>query len=579
MTPNAEFITDGIASSGALCRAILRRHIRAVVPGTLLRANHQVMEALVPVVVGQVIDHGIARGDSLTFLGWLAVLVVNFVLLSGSWFFGARILERAGFTAEHQLRTAIARRVLDPAGGVDRDRLPGELLSIATSDAQRTSWILDLVAAASGAIAALLVATLVLLRISLPLGLLVLAGSVPLLALIQALGRLVHRVAEREQAQAAYAAGLANDFVNGLRVLKGFGGAPAAIARYREASRASLRANLRSATVQSAYDGASLLLTGAFLALVAYVGARLAADGHISIGDLIAALGLTQFLVGPMWRIAYVGSELAQIRASAARVVAVLAAPPAVVAPAAALSRDPTPSTPGGFSLRDVHCGTLRGVTFDVKPGEFVGIVAAEQSDGDALVALLGRTADPASGELLLDETPLTAIPLPELRRRVLVSPHNAYIFSGTLWDSVTASAPVPSDDPDGIAPVVEASSLGDVIATLPEGLTSAISEGGQSLSGGQRQRLALARALAADTPVLVLHEPATAVDSVTEARIARGIRALRAGHTTIVVTTSPSLLATADRIVVIDDGRVTDIAAHRELVAASGRYRALVLA
>lgn len=575
MTPNDELTVQGIASSGGLLRAILRRHIRSVVPGTLLRANHQVMEALVPVVVGQVIDHAIGPSDGMSFIAWIAVLAVTFVLLSGSWFFGARILDRAGLTVEHELRIALARRVLDPTGGADRDRLPGELLSIATSDAQRTSWVLDMVAAASGAVAALLVATIVLLRISLPLGLLVLLGSVPVLVLIQFLGRIVHRRSEHEQAQAAYAAGLANDFVNGLRVLKGFGGATAAIARYREASRASLRATLRSASIEAMYDGASLLLTGAFLALVAYTGARLAADGHISIGDLIAALGLTQFLVGPMYRIAWVGSEIARVRASAGRVLAILVAPPVVSAPAGGAGD----GAPGGgtLMLRNVRGGTLRDVSFDVHPGELVGVVTADQPDGDALVAFLARTAEPAGGTILLDGTPLPAIPLPELRRRLLVSPHDAYLFSGTLRDTVMALAPG-GPATDGIAPIVDASSLGDVIAALPDAARSAISEGGQSLSGGQRQRVGLARALAADSPVLVLHEPTTAVDSVTEARIASGIRTLRAGRTTIIVTTSPALLAAADRVVVIEDGRVTSIAGHRELVAASDQYRAMVL-
>lgn len=564
----------GSGSGGALLRQITRPHLRSIVPGTLLRANHQVMEALVPVVVGQAIDEAIGPGDASSLLLWLVLLAVTFAVLSASWFFGARLLDRAGLNAEHSMRVALARRVLDPAG-IEEDRLPGELLTIATSDAERASWIVDVVATAAGAIAALVVATVVLLRISVPLGLLVILGSVPLLVLIEVLGRVIHRHSEHEQSQAAYAAGLATDFVSGLRVLKGFGGAPSAVERYRTASRLSLRATMRAARTQAFYDAASMLLPAAFLALVAYVGARLAADNQISIGDLIAALGLTQFLIGPMYRLAFVGSSLARSRASAARIAAVLNAKPVVSSPQRA---KPLHEPGGDLSLLDVSHGPLHGMTLDIHSGELVGVLTPDQADGDALIDLLSRSADPASGEVRLDGFPLPMLPLAELRRRLLVSRHDAYLFTGSVAETVTSLA-TPGAAVPALAPAVEASALADVIATLPGGIEARISERGQSLSGGQRQRLSLARALAAESPILVLQEPTTAVDSVTESHIAQGIRALRSGRTTILVTSSPVLLATADRVIVIEGGQVTQTGSHRDLVTTSASYREAVLA
>ena len=531
---------------------------------------HQAAEGLVPVVVGVVVDEAITTGDGERLLWSLALLAALFVVLSTAFRIGFRRVSRAEERAAHELRVQLAQRVLHPAGGADGGRLPGELLSIATSDAQRVGTVNLALAMGAGLLAAVAIAAIVLLRTSLPLGLLVVLGLPPVLLFVQLAGRPLSRRAGAEQERSAAAAGLATDLVRGLRVIKGIGAEDAAVDRYRAASRASLGATLRAARAEAAYDAATSIVTGAFLVLVALFAARLALAGDISIGELIAAIGLAQFLIGPLARVSYVGGELARARASAARVAAVLSAPPVVRGG----TRAPAAPARGELRLRGVTHGVLRDVSARVPAGGFVGIVA-EPEAAHALLECLAREAEPSAGAIELDGIALSELDPAGLHRAVLVAPHDADLFEQTLAENVAAAA----DSAGAQFDAALAAALADEVAdTLPQGRNTKLAERGSSLSGGQRQRVALARALAADADVLVLHDPTTAVDAATEARIATGLRELRRWRSTLVLTTSPALLAASDRVIVIADGTVADSGAHGALLRRNAAYRAAVL-
>lgn len=555
--------------SGVIRRALLGQRRRMAI-GVLLGAGHQAGEALVPVLVGVVVDQAVAGGDAGLLIGWLAVLAAVYVGLSFSFRFGARAGERAAEQAGHELRMELVRRVLDPRGGAERGRLPGALVNTATEDARRVGAVAMAVILGAGALIGLLVGAVVLLRISLPLGLTVLAGTPVLLWLGHLLGKPLERRSEAEQERAAHASGVAADLVAGLRVLTGLGARAAAVARYRRTSGESLAATLRAARAEAVQKGLVLALTGVFIALVALIGGRLAHAGAIGLGELISAIGLALFLVGPLETLSWVNAELAQGRASAARIAAVLAEPPEVTGGTAR----PAEPVRGALRLRGVHHGGLRGVDLDVAPGELLGVAVTDPADAAALLRCLARRADPEAGAIELDGVPLRDLDPAALRTAVLVAEHDAELFEGTLRDNVTAAPG--AADPE---PAMAAAGADEVARTLPQGADTPLGEHGHTLSGGQRQRVALARALAADRPVLVVHDPTTAVDSVTEARIATGLRELRRGRTTILVTSSPALLAAADRVVLLDGGRVAEVASHAELAARSAAYRKAVLA
>ncbi|MGA4990786.1 ABC transporter ATP-binding protein [Nonomuraea bangladeshensis] len=535
---------------------------RRLAGGSLLGAGHQAGEALVPVLIGVAIDQAVAGGDWGRLLLWLAVLAAVYVGLSFSYRFGALVGERAAEEAAHELRTAVVARVLHPGGGAE-DRLPGALTGIATEDVRRVGAVLMAVLAGVAGLTGLVVAGALLLNTSVQLGLIVLAGTPALLWLGHLLGKPLERRSAVEQEHAARASGMAADLVTGLRVLKGIGAERAGIERYRRTSRDSLAATLRASRAEALQNGVVLALTGAFIALIALAGGYFATAGDITLGQLVSAVGLALFLQGPLQLFAWVNADFAQARASAARVAALLSAPPAVPAG----DREPPGDVAGAVRLRSVSYGPLRDLDLDIAAGELVGVAATDPAAATSLVRCLARQADPEAGTVELDGVPLRDLDPGRLRESVLVAEHDAVLFEGTVATNV-GQAPEAA-----VAEALEAAGASDIPPGTP------VSERGGSLSGGQRQRVALARALAAARPVLVLHDPTTAVDAVTETRIADGISRLRRDRTTVLVTTSPALLAVADRVLLLHEGRVADEAPHADLLRRNPGYRAAVLA
>ena len=557
-------------SGRAVLRASVRGQRRDVGLGALLGAGHQAGEALVPVLIGVVIDRAVTGSDSGALLRWLVILAVVYVGLALSWRHGAWCGDRAAARAEHTLRIDLVRRILHPGGGTERGRLPGALANTATEDAKRVGAVCLALMYGIGALAGIAVCAVVLLRTSVTLGLVVLLGTPVLLWLGHLLSKPLESRSEAEQDRAAHASAVAADLVAGLRILKGIGGEGAAIARYRATSRDSLHATLRAARAQAFQNGVVLALTGCLIAAVALVGGRLAAQGSISLGELVSAVGLALFLLGPLEVLAWVNAELAQGRASAARIAEVLAAPADVSGGGIGL---PQPVR-GAVRLSGVSHGGLRDVDLDITPGELLGVVSTDPAHATDLLHCLARRTDPEAGAVELDGIPLKDLDPAELRTVMLVAEHDADLFEGTVAGNVTAAAP-PSGDPQ---PAMAAAGVAEVVRALADGEHTAVSERGRSLSGGQRQRVALARALAAERPVLVVHDPTTAVDAVTEARIASGLREIRKGRTTVLVTNSPALLAVTDRVVLLDGGRITDTAPHADLIRRHETYRSAVL-
>ncbi|MEU4761736.1 ABC transporter ATP-binding protein [Actinosynnema sp. NPDC023794] len=539
---------------------------RSVTVASALGAAHQTGEAAVPLLIGVVIDEAVRTGASGRLALWIGVLAAVFVALSLSFRFSLRSGEKASHQAAHEVRSTLAARVLSADGGAAHGRLSGELANIATSDAQRVGQVNLALPIAFSAVIGVLVGAVALLRVSWVLGLLVLVAAPVLLGLAHVLGKPLERRSDAEQDRAALASGVAADLVAGLRALKGIGAEATAARRYRVTSRSSMEAAIRAAGSRAWLDGSMLAVTGVFLAIVALVGGHLAASGTITVGQLVAAVGLAQFLLWPLSIFSWVNGLLAQGRASAARVAEVLAAPLDVPPGSSPL---PTPVA-GRVELTDVVSGSLRGVSLTASPGELLGVVARDPADAVSLLAVLAREVDPSGGTVALDGVPLSTVESSALRAAVLVAAHDADLFEGSVRDNVAAGGV-------RLHEALDAARVDDVARALPDGLDTVISARGRSLSGGQRQRVALARALAAAPPVLVVHDPTTAVDAVTEVSLAAGIKRVRAGSTTIVVATSPALLAAADRVVFMADGAVVSSGAHADLVADED-YRLVVL-
>lgn len=553
--PRIPAVRVGDASPARFALRVMLSAKRFTVPAALLLVAHAAGEALVPVIVGIVIDRAVATGDGAQLLWWLGVLAADFLLLSFAFRFGSRLGLYGMQQVQHRLRVQVGERLLHQ-DGVAHGQQDGAALSIATSDVARLAAVMQLGVYPVGEVAALLLASVALFALSPPLGLGVAIGAAVLTVAMFTAGGSLRRRSLEQQALAADSVGRAADLLAGYRVLKGLGAEAEAGERYRATSRTALVGTLRAKTAQGVYEGVLGGLSGVFVAALTVLAGVLALSGRLSVGGLIAAVGLVQFVVGPLTAMpANTGRVWAVALAGSARVLSVLQAPVATAAgPDADLPEPrgagpvPAPSS-GDADAPDRLDVRLPGLSLRVLPGECVGVVAS-QACSERLVRLLAARARLSeTGEARLAGRTPEQLGALLWRRRVLVAPHRAQLFDGTIaWN-----LELPGADPAAVPGALRAAACDDLLAALPQGIDTPVGEGGARLSGGQRQRVALTRAYAANAPILVLHEPTTAVDAATEQLIANRLRGLRDGRSTVLVTSSPALLAVCDRVVTVD--------------------------
>ncbi|MFM9610607.1 ABC transporter ATP-binding protein [Streptomyces niveiscabiei] len=556
------------ARTGAdILRTALRRNVGAMAGGTLLMGLYQAGETAFPIALGLIVEHTM-QGRSLDKLGIsIAALAVIITTVSLSWRFGMRILQKANTTEAHRWRVEVAACGLQPVAR-DVDLKSGEVLTVATEDADQTADIIEVVPLLISSVVSLLIAAVALGLADLRLGLLVIAGSAAILTVLSVMSKRIGSSTQEQQARVARAGAKVADLITGLRPLHGFGGNHAAFRSYRAVSTEAKQQAVTVARVNGVYAGTALALNAVLAAAVTLTAGWLAFEGRINIGELVMAVGLAQFIMEPLKLFSEMPKYVMIARASAARMSLVLSAPPVMT------SGTETPSAGGDLEIDRVHYGTLRDLTFQVKAGEFVAIAAYQPRAAADLVSLLAVNVPPDGyeGEVRVDGSALGELAVEGVREHLLVNPYDGEIFAGTLRTNID-----PSGTSRTVDEAVEASMLTDVVALHKEGLDYPVRDRGANLSGGQRQRLSLARALAADTDVLVLHDPTTAVDAVTEQLIARRVADLRRGRTTLVITSSPALLDAADRVLVLNEGAVTAEDTHRNLLATDEEYCAAV--
>ncbi|SDT59659.1 ABC transporter ATP-binding protein [Actinoplanes derwentensis] len=548
-------------------RRALRRQRGRITASVALVCLHQTAEAMVPVAIGLIIDRAVATSDTPALLIALAALAGLFTVLALAWRFGSRLGNAAVEREAHLLRVEIAGRALDPRGQRSGMR-DGELLSVVASDTEQAVQGIRAVAFLAAASTAITVSAVALIVVEPLLGVGVLIG-VPLVVLgLQSLAPLLTRRSEAQQAALAATTALAVDLLSGLRVLRGLGAQHHAAGRYAEASDRALTDTLRAATTKGVHLGLTTAVNGLLLAAVAGFAGWFAIQGRITVGELVAVVGLAQFIAEPVQLLGFCVQLLAAARASAGRVTRVLDAAPQVEPGTAGV---PAPG-PARVEIDQVGYGELDDLCLRLHDGEILAVLAGSPRQAGELLALLtgGVPRADYGGTVRIDGVPLEELALDTVRQVVLVERHDVTLFAGTVRANIALRG-----DLDDV--VVSAAVANAAAEEVP--LDQELVERGANLSGGQRQRLALARALATDPPVLVLHDPTTAVDAVTEALIADRLAGARngAGRATLMVTSSPALLRAAHRVAMLDGGRVVAEGTHDQLVASDERYRAAV--
>jgi putative ABC transport system ATP-binding protein len=559
-------MTPPRTGSGIL-RAALRRNIGAMTWGTALLGMYQAGETAFPIALGLIVEHTMRERSLGSLALSIAALAVIITTVSLSWRFGIRILQKANTTEAHRWRVRVAACGLQPVAR-DVDLKSGEVLTIATEDADQTADIIEVVPLLISSMVAVLISAVALGMAGTWLGLLVIVGTVAILSILSVMSRRIGAGTREQQARVARVGAKVADLIAGLRPLHGFGGNDAAFLSYRKVSEEAKHQAIGVAGMNGAYAGIALGLNAILAAAVTLTAGWLAFQGRITIGQLVMAVGLAQFIMEPLKLFSEMPKYVMIARASAERMALALAAPPV---PAPGPRR---PSAGGDVEVDCVRHGSLRELKFRVSAGEFVAIAAYQPRAAADLASVLAVNVPPGAyeGAVRLGGQDTADLPIEAIREHLLVNPYDGEIFAGTLRTNID-----PSGTSRMVPEAVEASMLTDVVALHREGLDHGVRDRGANLSGGQRQRLSLARALAADAGVLVLHNPTTAVDAVTEQLIARNIAELRRGRTTIVITSSPAFLDAADRVLVLDAGVITAEDTHRSLLTTDEHYRLAV--
>jgi ABC-type multidrug transport system fused ATPase/permease subunit len=541
-------------SPARLLRWLARGQWHTLAGGMVFGVAWMLAQAVLPALLGRAVDTGVAGGDTRALLGWSAAVAGLGCLSAYTGIMRHRFAVTNWLTAAYRTQQLLARHAVATGETLARRLGTGEVTAVGATDVQAMGNAMEVSARAAGAVVSYVVVAALLLRTSVPLGLVVLVG-VPLLLLgLGPLLRPLHRRQAHQRERMGRLSTLGADTVTGLRVLRGVGGEDAFVARYRAQSQEVRDAGVRVARVQSVLDAAQVLLPGTFVVVVTWLGARFALTGAITVGDLVAFYGYAAFLMVPLRTITEYADKVTRALVAARRVLGVLTVEPTLRDP-----ERPVPAPPSGAVLTDERSGVR------VEPGLLTALVSAAPEETAAIADRLGRHLDdPEGGSARLDGVPLSAMAVDDVRRRVLVHDADPRLFSGVLREEVDPTGRATDDDVTG---VVRVASAEDVLDALPHGLASAVEERGRSFSGGQRQRLALVRSLLVDPEVLVLVEPTSAVDAHTEARVADRLRAHRAGRTTVVVTASPLLLDRADTVVLVDHGRAVAQGTHRELL------------
>jgi ATP-binding cassette, subfamily B, bacterial len=560
-------------------RAVIRSQAGGVVGAALSGLLWQAGAVSAPLMVKYAIDHGVLTRDRHALLIWLGALL------------GVGLLEMTAGAVRHlyairnrarsdaRVRDAIFAHALRLDASY-HDRVgPGELMSRASSDSEHVARMMDSIGHTIGYVLTVFAVAIVLLVLDWRLALVVLI-PLPLISIAAwAYSRRYHARTERLQERWGAAATLVEETVSGIRVVKGLGAGGPLASEFRTRSRSIVDRALDIARLDAVFMPTLEFLPLLGLLAVLWIGGRRVISGDLSLGSFVAFNAYVAMLVWPLRVLGQRVTTLQKAVGASARISEVLDAEPQLRDPRHPERLDRP--VRGDVRLQGVQFGhedghaVLDGLDLHVAAGESVALVGATGSGKSTIAGLLARLYDPDEGSVSLDGHDVRALRISDVRGAVALVFEETFLFTDTVSENIRFARPDARDD--DVERAAELAGAAGFIADLPDGYDTLLGERGFSLSGGQRQRVAIARAILADPAVLVLDDATSAVDATKEHEIRAALTTVMSGRTTLVIAHRPATIALADRVAVLEGGRIVEQGTHAELLRSSMRYRALL--
>lgn len=529
----------------------------------------------------QVIDKGFVAGSAkwlnYALLGMLAVIVVMSVATYARFYLVSWLGER--ITAD--LRRRVFSHLLTLSPEFFEQNRTGDVLSRLTNDTTQLETVIGSSVSMALRNALLLIGGLIMLAItSLKLTLLVLLAIPFVLVPIIAFGRRVRKLARASQDSVASVGAYTDEVIHEIRTVQAYGHETASAVEFNSRVETTFQTGVRRIRQRALLVVAVITLVFSAIALILWVGGHDVLDGAISAGELSAFIFYAVIVASAMGTISEVIGDVQRAAGATERLVELLATPSGLAQAEHPLAL-PIPAV-GDLQMRDIRFAyparpdlpIFEDFNLHIKPGEKIALVGPSGAGKTTVFQLLQRFYDPQAGEILLDGVNIKQADIQQLRARIALVPQDPVIFAGSVRDNVRYARPDANDE--AVIAACEAAFAMEFIEQLPEGLDSFLGERGVRLSGGQKQRIAIARAIMADRPILLLDEATSALDSNSEQKVQQALERLMLNRTTIMIAHRISTVINADRILVLQQGKIIASGTHEALIASNELYREL---